>query len=67
MKAWKFSRSLAIFKKNASFFKKSQKKGKKVLTKGNWRGIIMEPSESGTPERSDRNPNGEPVREVSRG
>ena len=51
----------------ATFFKKSQKKGKKVLTKGKRRGIIIELSESGTPERSDRNPNGEPVREISRG
>ena len=35
-----------------------------MLTKGNWRGIIIELSESGTPERSDRIPNGEPVRKV---
>ena len=46
----------------ATFFKKSQKRVKKVLTKGSWRGIIIELSESGTPERSDRNPNSEPVR-----
>ena len=51
----------------SNFFKKSQKRVKKVLTKGSWRGIIIELSESGTPERSNRNPNGEPVREVSRG
>ena len=51
----------------ATFFKKSQKRVKKVLTKGSWRGIIIELSESGTPERSDRHPNGEPVREISRG
>ena len=44
------------------FFQKSQKKVKKVLTKRSWRGIIIELSESGTPERSDRNPNSEPVR-----
>ncbi|MEE0210855.1 MAG: hypothetical protein UEP78_02210, partial [Negativibacillus sp.] len=37
---------------------------KKVLTKGSWRGIMIELSESGTPERSDRIPNGEPVRKV---
>ena len=35
-----------------------------MLTKGSWRGIIIELSESGPPERSDRIPNGEPVREV---
>ena len=46
----------------ATFFKKSQKRVKKVLTKGKRRGIIIELSESGTPERSDRHPNGEPVR-----
>ena len=51
-----------IFRRFSCFFKKSQKKGKKVLTKGGWRGIIIELSESGTPERSDRNPNSEPVR-----
>ena len=51
----------------ATFFKKSQKKGKKVLTKRSRRGIIIELSESGTPERSDRHPNGELVRKVSRG
>mgnify|MGYP006946953144 FL=1 len=56
-----------IFRRFSCFFKKSQKKGKKVLTKGKRRGIIIELSESGTPERSDRHPNGEPVREVSRG
>ena len=39
----------------ATFFKKSQKRAKKVLTKGKRRGIIIELSESGTPERSDRN------------
>ena len=33
-----------------------------MLTKGGWRGIIIELSESGTPERFDRHPNGEPVR-----
>ena len=32
------------------------------MTKGKRRGIIIELSESGTPERSDRHPNGEPVR-----
>ena len=47
--------------------KKVKKDWKKVLTKGGWRGIIIELSESGTPERSDRNPNSEPVREASRG
>ena len=46
----------------SNFFQKSQKKGKKVLTKRSRRGIIIELSESGTPERSDRHPNGEPVR-----
>ncbi len=56
-----------IFRRFFCFFKKSQKKGKKVLTKGGWRGIIIELSESGTPERSDRHPNGELVREASRG
>ena len=35
-----------------------------MLTKGSWRGIIIELSESGTPERSDRKPNGEPVKKV---
>ena len=53
--------------KNPLFSKKVKKRAKKVLTKGGWRGIIIELSESGTPERSDRNPNSEPVREVSRG
>jgi len=53
--------------KKQLFSKKVKKRVKKVLTKGSWRGIIIELSESGTPERSDRNPNGEPVREVSRG
>ena len=48
----------------ATFFKK---RVKKVLTKGSRRGIIIELSESGTPERSDRNPNGELVKEISRG
>ena len=33
-----------------------------MLTKRSRRGIIIELSESGTPERSDRHPNGEPVR-----
>ena len=49
------------------FSKKVKKRAKKVLTKRSWRGIIIELSESGTPERSDRNPNGELVRKVSRG
>jgi hypothetical protein len=53
--------------KKQLFSKKVKKRVKKVLTKGGWRGIIIELSESGTPERSDRNPNSEPVREVSRG
>ena len=35
-----------------------------MLTKGSWRGIIIELSESGTPERSNRNPNGELVKKV---
>ena len=35
-----------------------------MLTKGSWRGIIIELSESGTPERSNRKPNGEPVKKV---
>ena len=46
--------------------KKVKKRAKKVLTKRSRRGIIIELSESGTPERSDRHPNGEPVREISR-
>ena len=49
-----------------AFSKKVKKRVKKVLTKGKRRGIIIELSESGTPERSDRHPNGEPVRKVSR-
>ena len=53
--------------KKQLFSKKVKKRVKKVLTKGKRRGIIIELSESGTPERSNRNPNGEPVREVSRG
>ena len=53
--------------KNPLFSKKVKKRVKKVLTKGKRRGIIIELSESGTPERSDRNPNGELVREASRG
>ena len=53
--------------KNPLFSKKVKKRAKKVLTKRSWRGIIIELSESGTPERSDRHPNGEPVRKVSRG
>ena len=62
MKAKKLCRSFAIFKKKQLFSKKVKKRVKKVLTKGSWRGIIIELSESGTPERSDRNPNSEPVR-----
>ena len=54
-------------RKKQLFSKKVKKRAKKVLTKGKRRGIIIELSESGTPERSDRNPNGEPVREISRG
>ena len=54
-------------RKKQLFSKKVKKRVKKVLTKGKRRGIIIELSESGTPERSDRNPNSEPVREVSRG
>ena len=53
-------------RKKQLFSKKVKKRVKKVLTKGGWRGIIIELSESGTPERSDRHPNGEPVREISR-
>ena len=53
--------------KSNFFQKKVKKRAKKVLTKGGWRGIIIELSESGTPERSDRHPNGELVREASRG
>ena len=53
--------------KSNFFQKKSKKRVKKVLTKRSRRGIIIELSESGTPERSDRNPNGEPVKEISRG
>ena len=53
--------------KNPLFSKKVKKRVKKVLTKRSRRGIIIELSESGTPERSDRHPNGEPVRKVSRG
>ena len=52
--------------KNPIFSKKVKKRVKKVLTKRSRRGIIIELSESGTPERSDRHPNGEPVREISR-
>ena len=48
--------------KNPLFSKKVKKRVKKVLTKRSRRGIIIELSESGTPERSDRHPNGEPVR-----
>ena len=51
-----------IFRRFSCFFKKVKKRVKKVLTKRSWRGIIIELSESGTPERSDRHPNGEPVR-----
>ena len=53
--------------KNPLFSKKVKKRVKKVLTKRSRRGIIIELSESGTPERSDRHPNGELVRKVSRG
>ena len=54
-------------RKKQLFSKKVKKRVKKVLTKGKRRDIIIELSESGTPERSDRHPNGEPVRKVSRG
>ena len=53
-------------RKKKLFSKKVKKRAKKVLTKRSWRGIIIELSEIGTPERSDRYPNGEPVRKVSR-
>ena len=56
-----------MWTKKESGEEKIGKRGKKVLTKGKRRGIIIELSESGTPERSDRNPNGELVREASRG